>query len=531
MDDSFIYEQIHAFLARFSYEYREGVTVEVKEILYQLQTGEKVIKDFTLFFDHETCHYRVNVILKENDFSTAHNVFMSFLMSIAYTGANITANQRTEQGMRYILASFDEKGRGFYCEINFLSEKADTRAEEQQRDQKIVPLNTRSMRSNQRQQPPVERKFKMDIASNFPLLAAQGLIYMGGEGDLYAIDAEQGVLRWHWEAEQKCKITALPSIDQGILSVYTSARSQGGTYEATLFALEAQTGRVLWSSSVPALQSIGLCHLLTTQDGIIYLSGTNRNMLPTSPQSLCLAIDLQTGLQKWLVDIDGYLGTTTPVIANTQIYLVTFDIQHRPLLGFLHALDAQTGNEIWQHTFEAHGVQEIATHSTDVFVAGTNLEIIDALTGMIRWSLPNMQAFRGSSLTVSDELIVISYERIDEPGVEKLHESLLAGGPLLTGEIMVIDRASRQPRWAMSLTHGRSYPERPLIAGEVLYTTWKHLDVRGQVTHATLFALDVHTGQECWRFDAADLSAPFAVEGVILIRVQEDQSEYVYTLP
>lgn len=95
---------------------------------------------------------------------------------------------------------------------------------------------------------------------------------------------------------------------------------------------------------------------------------------------------------------------------------------------------------------------------------------------------------------------------------------------------MAVERVSKQPRWVTRLTYGRSFPERSVIANGVLYTTWKHLDIRGGVTHATLFALDAQTGQERWRFEADDLSAPRVEDGIVFIRVQKNHHEYIYAL-
>ncbi|HEU5374987.1 MAG TPA: PQQ-binding-like beta-propeller repeat protein, partial [Ktedonobacteraceae bacterium] len=50
------------------------------------------------------------------------------------------------------------------------------------------------------------------------------------------------------------------------------------------------------------------------------------------------------------------------------------------------------------------------------------------------------------------------------------------------------------------------------------------------VTHATLFALDARTGQERWQFEAEHLSPPLVGEGMVFVRGQEDEKEYIYAL-
>lgn len=532
-----ILETINTITAKMSFSYIQGIAEEITEILFRLQMkDEKKVKDFALFFDYETNHYRVVVVLKDYTFSVAQSIFLSFFEFISYAGANITVSQKTKQGMHYTLASFDERGEGFSCEIDFLPEGASAEDGEQQR-QEETSARTGAVSSGQRKQPEVRWKFELDSASYLPLLTAQDLIYsVGEEGDLYAVDTRMGMLRWHWRAErQYSKIATVPSVDQNVLAVYTLARSQPGIHEATLSVLDVQTGLLLRAFPVPALQSIGQCHLLTIQNGIAYLSGTDRNLLLSGPQSLCLAFDLQTGTQKWRVDLGRYMGTTTPVVSDTQVYLATFDIQSgHPTRGHLHALDIRTGSEIWNHQFETRGIQEIVVDGTEIFVAGTPTEVVDALTGRTKWSLPDLKVFRDSPLVVSDEVIYINYEHISEGrgefSAKKPHEVLLTGGPLRAGAIVAIERASRQPRWIIDLTYGRSFPTKPVLANSAVYTTWKHLDIRGEVINATLLALDAHTGQELWQFEADDLSAPRGGDGVVFVRGQEDQKEYIYAL-
>ncbi|HEU5383797.1 MAG TPA: PQQ-binding-like beta-propeller repeat protein, partial [Ktedonobacteraceae bacterium] len=427
MDKHSLYEKVRLFTEQFPYQYRDGVMEEIKEIFFQLQTeGKRGVKDFALFFDYQTNHYRVKVILEENNLASAQSIFLSFFGFVASAGATITARRETEQGMHYLFASFSEKGSGFCCEIDFLSEEADLPEEERQKDREGSLQEVGEPSSSQRPQPDVIWTFKMDAAAYFPPLAAQGIIYgVGNTGDLSAVDARQGTLRWRWQAQsQRHNITALSGVDQSMLAVSTSFRAQLNRSEATLSVLDSQTGRVLWSFPVPALQSIGFCPVLTLQDGIVYLSGTDRTGQPAGPHSLCLALDLQTGVQKWTADVGEYRGVTPPIVSDARVYLATFEVPRgHSFFGYLHALDAQTGREIWKHPFETRRIQESVVAGTEIFVAGTRFEVVDAATGMTQWSLPDVPSFRESALAVSDELVVISYERFPAgwggPEIEK----------------------------------------------------------------------------------------------------------------
>ena len=73
-----------------------------------------------------------------------------------------------------------------------------------------------------------------------------------------------------------------------------------------------------------------------------------------------------------------------------------------------------------------------------------------------------------------------------------------------------------------------------LIAGEVLYTVWKHIDIQGRPSNAALFALDAQTGQEHWRFEARDLDVFPLVEHdhvfIVLNPGVEGEEPYIYAL-
>jgi outer membrane protein assembly factor BamB len=534
-DKTSLYNEMRRFAQQFTYVYEAGVTIEIEEFFSHKLT-DNTIRDFTLLFDNDIKHYKVITILEDCSTAAVHDLFMSLFRFIAYSHASFFVNTYTEQGIHYEFASFAETGRGCYCEIDFLLETARTKAEGNQKDDRISHRINDSTSTSLLQQPTIKWKLKMDCAGNFPLVTAQGMVYTVNMDEiLYVADAEDGILRWQWEPpdhdESHGRIVCSPRVDKGVLSIVVHYR-QYDQHTASLYTMDAQTGHLLKQISIPRLQSCGTFNLLTVQDEIAYISGTERGS--HNPHCLCLAIDLQTGAHKWTVDLGEYIGTTTPVVANAHIYLVILASKR----GHLHALDAQTGETIWTHTFERHQAQEITVAGTDIFIAGATLEVIDAITGTKRWSFADPQRVLNGPPVVSGKQICISYE--DTPSnanILEKNEIILSGGPSHTGGTMAVDRAGMQlqwiaplPQWVQPIPKGRSLPIGVIISNEVLYTTWVQRDIRGITTHSTLFAIDMRTGEEYWRFNRNDLSAPFAEHGVVFVQGSEGDNNYLYAL-
>jgi len=112
------------------------VTIEIEEFFSHKLT-DNTIKDFTLLFDNDIKHYKMIAILEDCSPAAIHGLFISLFRFIAYSHASFFINTYREQGIHYEFASFAETGRGFYCEIDFLLETARTKAEGNQKEDRI----------------------------------------------------------------------------------------------------------------------------------------------------------------------------------------------------------------------------------------------------------------------------------------------------------------------------------------------------------------------------------------------------------
>ena len=380
----------------------------------------------------------------------------------------------------------------------------------------------------------VKWELEGQFAVHLPLVAGHDLIYAtwltGMHVEIHAMEKATGTVQWLWKPGQnEYAGQAHLHLDQGMLyyPVY-AVQAQPGTHvallrEAFLSAFDAQTGQVLRHIPIPPLGNRLMGKLFTMHEGVVYLNGMDSAPSPSAHYS-CAAVDLQTEKLLWMTDMGVRLYSTSPVVAHGMVYLQTYDAARgRQSLMHLHALNAQTGAHVWEYECERGLVRDFAVAGTDIFVISGGLEVIDALRGTRKWHLPFQRSALNGPPTITDEFIYLSYEGFP---------TWIEGKPHQTGEMVVLERASRQQQWSAKADEGQSGTEGAIVAGELLYAVWEQFDARPAVINATLFALDLGTGQEYWRFDATELSVPLVTDGnVFLVRGQgEGMSTFLCAL-
>ena len=389
----------------------------------------------------------------------------------------------------------------------------------------------------------VKWELEGQFAVHLPLVANSDLMYAlwltGMQTEIRAIEKETGMVRWQWKPNQhEYAGHAHLFLDQGILyypvrSLQPDSNSFTATLkEAYVYAFDAQTGQLLRRIPVPAFWNRAIFSLFTIQEGVIYLYGMEGASVPGRDQYSCAAVDLQTEQLLWRADLGTrLLWSTSPVVAQGRVYLQTYDSpQGHQWLKHLHALNAHTGEPLWGYECPSSLVCEFAVAETDIFLLGHGLEVVDAVGGTRKWSWTSHGSRLNGPPTVTDEFIYLSAEgsRIlieNEPGQVGERE-------IQTGEMVLLERATRRQLWVDRAREGQNATDGALVADEVLYAVWKELDVRPATVNATLFALDLHTGQEYWRFDAAELSTPLVTDGnVFVVRGQgEGMSTFLCAL-
>lgn len=184
------------------------------------------------------------------------------------------------------------------------------------------------------------------------------------------------------------------------------------------------------------------------------------------------------------------------------------------------------------------------------WLTGMQVEIhaMEKATGTLRWLWkPGQNEYAGQANLHLDQgmLYYPVYAMQTQPGthVAILKEAFLSAFDAQTGQVLrripipplgnrLVGNLFTQQQWSAKADEGQYGTEGAIVAGELLYAVWEQFDVRPAVINATLFALDLRTGQEYWRFDATELSPPLVTDGnVFLVRSEgEGMSTYLCAL-
>ncbi len=164
-----------------------------------------------------------------------------------------------------------------------------------------------------------ELKFKFeaeDIVDSSPVIYKDSVILAAWNNNIYCLDKKSGDPKWYYvmkSSEQNDHRQSSPVIKDGILYI--------GGYDGTLYALNADDGKVVWRFKTNgAIRSSGVIHgdtiIFGSADGMLY------------------AVNLADGRGKWFIDLQSPI-LATPLHLGDVIVVSTKS-------GKLFAIDAET---------------------------------------------------------------------------------------------------------------------------------------------------------------------------------------------
>ncbi len=170
-----------------------------------------------------------------------------------------------------------------------------------------------------------------DSLASTPAVTADGNIYVVGDGGVYRI-GEDGDKSWHFSPEEEGTFSWNLAVGSG--QIYVPG---GGEF----LAIDADEGELLWSVSGPGATVEGSPAI--GDDGTVYVRATGGDAL--------LALDPEDGSTLWTYEADGIGGS--PVIGEDGgIYIAT-----RPFgaNGHLRAIDPDGPEELWSSELRHSG--------------------------------------------------------------------------------------------------------------------------------------------------------------------------------
>lgn len=205
-----------------------------------------------------------------------------------------------------------------------------------------------------------------DLFSSSPAVA-NGKVYFGsGDGNVYALDADTGVLQWKFAT--KDVVHASPAVVNGTVYI--------GSWDSNLYALDAESGQEKWhfkAGEDPVYHNqIGFQSSPAVVDGTVYAGCRDGHVY---------ALDATTGRKKWDFSTSKSWVLGTPAVVNGTVYVGTSDSFR------FHALDAKTGRP--RYTFDTGGyVYSSAAVAGDLVYFGVTtgkLFALDAASGKLSW--------------------------------------------------------------------------------------------------------------------------------------------------
>jgi len=169
-----------------------------------------------------------------------------------------------------------------------------------------------------------------DVFLSSPVVVA-GLVYFGsGDGNVYALDAISGKLRWKFHTDNV--IHASPAVAGGTLYV--------GSWDSYFYALDAASGRQRWrfkTGEDPKINNqVGIQSSAVVADDIVYFGCRDSHLY---------ALDAASGAQRWAFSTGDSWVISSPAVRDGTVYFATSDS------GLVQALDAKSGAPVFTLAF------------------------------------------------------------------------------------------------------------------------------------------------------------------------------------
>ncbi|HEX7560229.1 MAG TPA: PQQ-binding-like beta-propeller repeat protein [Usitatibacter sp.] len=205
-----------------------------------------------------------------------------------------------------------------------------------------------------------------DIFLSSPVVAAGAVYFGSGDGNLYALDAASGELKWKFHTADV--VHASPAYADGVLYF--------GSWDSWFYAVDARTGAEKWRfhGGEDALihNQVGFQSSAAVVNGVVYVGCRDSNLY---------ALDAATGKEKWRFNNAGSWVITSPAVTQGNVVFATSDS------SLFHVLDAETGKPLAKVQGKAYMFASPAVAGGVVYQGVTNgiLEARDLASGDLLW--------------------------------------------------------------------------------------------------------------------------------------------------
>ena len=170
-----------------------------------------------------------------------------------------------------------------------------------------------------------------DLFLSSPAVQANTVYFGSGDGNVYALQADSGTLRWKFHTDNV--VHASPAVAQGTVYV--------GSWDSYFYALDAASGKERWrfkTGEDPKINNqVGIQSSAVVAEGLVYFGCRDSHLY---------ALDANSGAERWAFDNKGSWVISSPVVRGGTLYFATSDT------ATVHAVDARTGAARFTLTFD-----------------------------------------------------------------------------------------------------------------------------------------------------------------------------------
>jgi outer membrane protein assembly factor BamB len=207
---------------------------------------------------------------------------------------------------------------------------------------------------------------QFDVYLSSPVVA-QGIVCFGsGDGNLYALDATSGDLKWKFKTGDV--IHASPAFADGTLFV--------GSWDSYFYAIDAATGKEKWrfhGGEDPLIHNqVGFQSSAAVVDGVVYVGCRDAHLY---------ALDAKTGREKWKIFNDLSWVVVSPAVKDGKVIFATSDS------SLFRVAEAATGKELLKKEDKAYMFSSPVVAGDVVLIGILNgtLQARDLKTGEPLW--------------------------------------------------------------------------------------------------------------------------------------------------
>jgi outer membrane protein assembly factor BamB len=161
-----------------------------------------------------------------------------------------------------------------------------------------------------------------DFYLSSPAIDADTVYVGSGDGNVYALDAQSGTLRWKFRTGNV--VHASPAIANGMVYI--------GSWDSYFYALDAKSGQERWRFKTgedhEIANQVGIQSSALIADGTVYFGCRDSNLY---------ALDAASGAKKWVYSNKGSWVISTPIAKEGTLYFATSDS------ALFNAVDAKSG--------------------------------------------------------------------------------------------------------------------------------------------------------------------------------------------